>query len=233
MHSTYAATPIARNPVPPLSGIALRSAAAAPHWLDPLAASGMIVRKRRNEDIVAQGEASEYCWQIVSGCVRTAMVLEDGRRLIGEFHFAGDLLGYEALGGQSFAVSAVSDVVLRRLRRTAIEAHAGRDPKFDAHLRQYMAAQLRAARNRLAVLGRGTAGERIMSFLREMHARLAPAGAREFVLPMKLTDIADYLGLALETVCRGMADLRRAGAIVTNRSQIALLFPAGGAGALH
>jgi len=233
MHSTYAATPNTRNPAPAIHGIDLPPPAAMPHWLAPLAASGLVVRKRRNDEILAQGEASEYCWQIVSGCVRTAMVMEDGRRLIGEFHFAGDLLGYEALGGQPFAISAVSDVVLRRFRRAAIEAHAGRDPAFDAHLRQYMAAQLRAARNRLAVLGRGTAGERIMSFLREMHARLAPGTAREFVLPMKLTDIADYLGLALETVCRGMAELRRAGAIVTDRARITLLFPPGGSRSLH
>ena len=233
MYTTYAATPGTRNPIPPMATIAPRAAESGGHWLDPLAPSGTIVRIRRNGEIVGQEEASEYCYQIVSGCVRTVMVMEDGRRLIGEFQFAGDLFGYEAVGNQSFAVSAVTDVTLRRFRRTAIDAHAGHDAAFDRHLRQYLAAQLRSARNRLALLGRGTAGERIMSFLREMHARLSDDGSAAFELPMKLTDIGDYLGLALETVCRGMADLRRSGAIATNRYQVTLRAPGRGSYALH
>lgn len=230
MHSTFAVIPGTRNPAPPVGALA---AMGGGHWLDCLAPSGTIMRFRRNEEIVEQGEATEYCYQIVSGCVRTAMVMEDGRRQIGEFLFAGDLLGYEAVGHQPFAVSAVTDVTLRRFRRAGIEAHAGRDAVFDRHLRQCMAAQLRSARNRLALLGRGTAGERIMSFLREMHTRLAERGSATFDLPMKLTDVGDYLGLAPETVCRGMADLRRAGAIATDGPRVTLRVPARGSYALH
>ena len=212
MLSTYAGTPVLRNPVQPMP------LPAEGHWLDPLATMGAIVRLGRNTDILAQDESSEFCFQVVSGCVRTAMVMEDGRRQVGEFLFAGDLLGYETAGPQPFGASAVGDVVLRRFRRCAIDRLAASDSDFDNHLRQYLATQLRTARNRLALLGRGTAVERIMSFLREMQGRLCDSSATAFELPMKLVDVADYLGLALETVCRGVADLRKAGAIGGSRT---------------
>ncbi len=227
MLSTYAATPGSRNPIPPMPAVVPGAPASKGHWLDPLASAGMIVRLGRNAEILAQDESSAYCYQIVSGCVRTAMVMEDGRRQVGQFLFAGDLLGYETAGRQPYSASSITDVVLRRFRRAAIDDHAARAPAFDSHLRQYLAEQLRIARNRLALLGRGTAGERIMSFLREMRGRLCGDGSASFELPMKLVDVADYLGLALETVCRGVADLRKAGAISGSRTQFAIL---GGAG---
>ncbi len=222
MYSTYAAIAATRNPTPPMPPVAAGSSSGKGHWLDPLAPAGMIVRLGRNAEIMAQDEPSDYCYQIVSGCVRTAMVMEDGRRQIGEFLFAGDLLGYETTGRQPYAASSITEVTLRRFRRSAIENYAARDAAFDQNLRQYLATQLRAARNRLALLGRGTAGERIMSFLREMQGRLCVASGAAFEIPMKLTDVADYLGLALETVCRGMADLRKAGVISANRTHFAI-----------
>ena len=215
MLSTYAVTTAPRNPVPPVMP--------AGQWLDSVSAVGMIVRLGRNEEIVAQDEPSDYCYQIVSGCVRTVMVMEDGRRQVGQFLFAGDLLGYETAGRQPYAASSIGDVVLRRFRRTAIDRQAALDPDFDGQLRQYLAEQLRDARHRLALLGRGTAGERIMSFLREMQSRLCDGGGTSFELPMKLMDVADYLGLALETVCRGVAELRKTGAIAGSRAHFAIL----------
>ncbi len=212
MLSTYAGTAAPRNPVVAISP------AEAVHWLDPLAPMGAIVRLGRNSEFVVQDEPSAFCFQIVSGCVRTAMAMEDGRRQIGEFLFAGDLLGYETDGPQPYAASAVGDVVLRRFRRCAIDRLAASDTEFDTALRQYLSGQLRTARKRIALLGRGTAGERIMSFLREMQARLCEGGATAFELPIKLVDVADYLGLALETVCRGVADLRKSGAIGGSRT---------------
>ena len=190
------------------------------NWLDCLASRATIVRVARNTEIIAQGESSEYCFQLVSGCVRTAMLLDDGRRQIGEFLFPGDVLGYDTADEQPYGASAVTEVVLRRFRRDLIEAEAARNPQFDQELRHYLTSQVRSARVRLALLGRGTAGERISSFLREMQARLSSAGSGGFEMPMKLTDVADYLGLALETVSRGMAERRRAGAVTASRSRI-------------
>ena len=212
MLSTYAATPVARNPMLPSPPVAEET------WLHPLASMGTIVRLGRNTEIVAQDEPTAFCYEIVSGCVRTALVMEDGRRQIGEFLFAGDLLGYETDGRQPFAASTVGDVVLRRFRRDAIDRLAEADPTFDSRLRHYLTAQLRTARKRVALLGRGTAGERIMSFLREMQGQLCEGGTTAFELPMKLVDVADYLGLALETVCRGVSDLRKAAVIGGSRT---------------
>ena len=90
--------------------------------------------------------------------------------------------------------------------------HAMRDARFAQALRHYTAAQLHKARLRHVLLGRATAGERISYFIREMRGHMLTSATGQSEMPMKLMDVADYLGLALETVCRGMAASRRAGA---------------------
>lgn len=180
-------------------------------WLEPLRSGAVFIRFRRDSQIVAQDEVSDYCFLIVTGCVRTAMALEDGRRQIGEFLFPGDIVGYDTVSGHPFSAAAVSDVTLRRFRLAAIEAHAMRDAGFAQAMRHFTTAQLRKAHLRFVLLGRGTAGERIAYFMREMEGHMVSLPTGRSALPMKLMDVADYLGLALETVCRGMTASRRAG----------------------
>ena len=188
------------------------SCAGSGQWLEPLVSGAVIIRFGRDAQIVAQDEPSDYCFQVVSGCVRTAMELEDGRRQIGEFLFPGDIVGYNTDGGYPFSAAAVSEVTLRRFHLAAIEMHAMRDARFAQALRHYTAAQLHKARLRHVLLGRATAGERISYFIREMRGHMLTSATGQSEMPMKLMDVADYLGLALETVCRGMAASRRAGA---------------------
>lgn len=192
------------------------------HVPEPLDPQAMTVRADRDEEIVAQGDPARYCYQVVSGCVRTVKLMEDGRRQVGEFLFPGDLFGWEALDEHDFAAEAVTPVTLRRYPRHSIEARADRDRDFARRLREITAGQLRAGRERMVLLGRKTASERIASFLVEMAGRMNSNGTASIELPMGRADIADYLGLTIETVCRGLTQLRRHGTITVERAKIVI-----------
>ena len=179
----------------------------------------VVVMAERDTELVAQGGPSGFCYHVLSGCVRTVCLLEDGRRQIGEFLFAGDVLETDPMYG----AEAVTAVTLRRIPRVLIEERAGMDATFAARLRMHAADQVRAARSRCLLLGRKTAVERVASFLLEMAGRCESRPEEAIALPMSRTDIADYLGLTTETVCRVLTEMRRTGLIRVQRGAIAIL----------
>jgi CRP/FNR family nitrogen fixation transcriptional regulator len=191
--------------------------------LDPLVSLAAIVTFDRDDEIVFQGDDAEYCYEVASGCVRTVRLLEDGRRQVGEFLFAGDLLGCDSAQQYEFGAEAVTPATLRRYRAVAIEERADSDLAFAQRLRRHSAGQIRAARGRLILLGRKTASERIASFLIEMQTRLRPSAPGAIELPMARGDIADYLGLTVETVCRGLTEMRQLGIIAVDRTRVTIL----------
>ena len=142
---------------------------------------------------------------------------------MGEFLLAGDIFGWDCGDEYEFGAEAVTAVTLRRVRLAAIEDRASRDLTFSQRLRSFSTAQLRLARGRLVLLGRKTAAERVASFLLEMADRLHVAGGPVIELPMNRGDIADYLGLTIETVCRELTDLRHQGTIAVERARISVL----------
>jgi CRP/FNR family transcriptional regulator, nitrogen fixation regulation protein len=198
------------------------SSPTAGHVLDSLAPTAATVQVNRGTEIIAQGDEAEYWFQVVHGCVRSVRLLEDGRRQVGEFLLPGDVFGWEALGEHEFAAEAVTQVTLRRFRLGAIEEHADRDRIFAHRLRRYIADQVRITRGRLVLLGRLTAAERIASFLLEMSERLNCPGKAVIELPMCRADMADYLCLTIETVSRGLTELRQLGAIAVERTRIVI-----------
>ena len=195
--------------------------------LDLLEQFGATVSVQRDQEIHGQGEEATSCYRILRGCVRMVKLMEDGRRQIGEFLMAGDLLGFDALETHDFAAEAVSDVVLRRYPRRAVDTLAERNPALARRLRDLTSVSLRMAHMRLLLLGRLTASERIATFLLEMAERLPRTTARVMEMPMGRTDIADHLGLTIETVCRVLAHLRRDETIAIERSTIEIRDSAG------
>jgi CRP-like cAMP-binding protein len=185
--------------------------------LDLLEQFGTTIAVQRDHEIHGQGEKARSCFRVLSGCVRVVKLMEDGRRQIGEFLMAGDLLGFDALDTHDFAAEAVSDVVLRRYPRRMVDALAESNAGLARRLRNLTSISLRMANTRLLLLGRKTASERIASFLLEMAERLPRPSARVLDLPMSRTDLADHLGLTIETVCRVLAHLRREGTIAIDR----------------
>jgi len=190
--------------------------------LDTMLPSSAVQRTPRDAEIIAQDATADCCLQVVEGCVRTVRLLADGRRQVGDFLFAGDVVGWEAEGRHEFAVEAVTAVAWRRVKLATIESWAAHDAAFARRLRAYAAAQMRQGHDRLVVLGRKTAIERIASFLKDMKQRLRAADHAVLELPMNRCDIADYLGLTVETVCRGLTELRSQGIISVDRCRIVI-----------
>ena len=181
------------------------------------------VTARHDTEIYAQGDSARYCYQVVHGCVRTVKLMEDGRRQVNDFLLPGDWFGFEALETHEFAAEAIGETALRRFPRRAIDALAERDGRVARWMIDLGAGQLRAAREHMVTLGRKTASERIAGFLLETARRLPADRAGTVQLPMSRTDIADHLGLTIETVCRCLAQFRRAGVLRVGRTSFTVL----------
>jgi CRP-like cAMP-binding protein len=195
--------------------------------LDLLEQFGTTVSIQRAQEIHGQGDQASSCYRILRGCVRMVKLMEDGRRQIGEFLMAGDLLGFDALDTHDFAAEAVTDVVLRRYPRRMVDQLAESNTALARRLRDLTSISLRTAHMRLLLLGRKTASERIATFLLEMAERLPRTSARVMDMPMSRTDMADHLGLTIETVCRILAHLRRDTTIAIERGSIEIRDSAG------
>jgi CRP/FNR family nitrogen fixation transcriptional regulator len=218
MHATMHTTQPARS----MPGYALRQPP-TPDALDLLEQFGSTVTVQREHEIHGQGDTADYCWRILSGCVRTVKLMEDGRRQIADFLFAGDMLGLDDLGTHDFAAEAVTDVTLRRYPRRMVEALADSHAALARRLRSLALTSLKNAHERMIMLGRKTAVEKIASFVLEMDHRATAPGCKVTEVPMSRTDVADHLGLTVETVCRVLAHMKREGVVVLHRTGVEVL----------
>jgi CRP/FNR family nitrogen fixation transcriptional regulator len=183
---------------------------------------GSTVTIHRSHEIYGQGRPTAFCWRIVSGCVRTVTLMEDGRRQIGAFLWPGDLLGMDDVGTFSSAAEAVTVVTLRCYPRRMVEALAQSNAALARRLRMMAAVKLRDVQEQMMRLGRKTATEKITSFLTEMDRRSTATDRRLVELPMNRGDIADYLGMSVETVSRILVQLQHDGIVVILRAGIQL-----------
>lgn len=188
--------------------------------LGALRDAGATLVLERDQELHEQGSFARYCYQIVSGCLRTVKLMEDGRRQIGDFLMAGDLLGFDVADSYAFGAEAVSATVLRRYTVTAVEALADHDLGFSRWLRQRSARHLETTQAHALLLGRKSAGERIAAFLLDMAHRSPRTVSGTIAVPMCRVDIADHLGLTIETVCRNLTHLHRAGTIALTRGTV-------------
>jgi CRP/FNR family transcriptional regulator, nitrogen fixation regulation protein len=179
---------------------------------------------KKGNEIYGEKEPSDYVYQVTSGAVCTYKLLSDGRRQIGAFHLAGDIFGFDSSGFNRFTAEAIVDTALRLVRRRSLEFVAERDVTVANNLLSLATSSLRHAEDHMLLLGRKTALERVAAFLVEMDKRLTAAGV--LALPMCRRDIADYLGLTLETVSRALSNLHDRGILgflSANQRQIVLL----------
>ena len=160
----------------------------------------------REEEIYGEGEDTEYVYKIVSGAVRTCKILGDGRRQINGFHMPGDLFGFEPGQVHRLTAEAIVDTKVLMFKRRQLERIATHDVQVACQLWTMTAKNLEHAEEHMLLLGRRTALERVAAFVMEMDRRLGGTGSVE--LPMCRRDIADYLGLTLETVSRSMSQLQ-------------------------
>jgi CRP-like cAMP-binding protein len=165
----------------------------------------------REEEVYGEGEEAEFVYRVVSGAVRTHKVLSDGRRQITGFHLPGDLFGFEQGDTHRHTAEALSDARVLIFKRRQVERAATDQAEVACQLWGMATNNLRLAQDLTLLLGRRTATERVAAFLMEVDERLGGSGTLS--LPMTRRDIADYLGLTIETVSRTLSQLEEAGAL--------------------
>lgn len=171
---------------------------------DPFDGLGVRMSFAKDEEVYGQDEDADMIYRVVSGVVRTSRVMGDGRRQIGEFYYAGELFGLETGPEHRFAAEALSDCVILVIKRGALRS-AGYGPALETLIWTATVRELERTREHLLLLGRKTACEKVASFLVD----LADRGMADTVdLPMGRQDMADYLGLTIETVSRMLTQLQ-------------------------
>ena len=170
----------------------------------------------RNSEIYGENEPAEYLYKVVSGSIRTYKVLNDGRRQIGAFYLPGDMFGLEVGDAHSFSAEAIVNSKVLVIKRSALVNLAARDNEIARKLWTMTAGELGRVQAHILLLIK-TAQERVAGFLLEMAARV-PVG-NEIDLPMSRQDIADYLGLTIETVSRTLTQLENTAAIAVPTSR--------------
>ena len=164
-------------------------------------------RYRAGSEIFGEAEPADYVYQIRQGAVRTYKLLSDGRRQIGAFHLPGDIFGIENDEVHRFTAEAIiATTVWIAKRRSLFGGLGDGDVSATNNVRDLITKNLEHAENHLLLLGRQTALEKVAAFLLEMDGRLEQPEVMG--LPMGRRDIADYLGLTLETVSRALSALR-------------------------
>ena len=216
---------LAKRPWPVIvGGIAARNIQTDDE-LSALHHTGATVAFGRNETIFNEGDTAKYAYKLVSGAVRLCKLLPDGRRQIADFYLDGDLFGFLDLDDHAFSAEAITNVTVVRYVRSQVRSIEEEDGALRRTLTKMLHQRLSRAQSHLVMLGRQTVKERIASFLIQMVERLDAdtLGKACVDLPMGRQDIADYLGLTIETVCRALSDLKRAGIIaVPNTHQIVI-----------
>ena len=159
----------------------------------------------KDVEIYGENEPAEYVYKVLTGAVRITRVLQDGRRQIEAFHFPGDVFGLEFGAEHTSSAEAVSSATIALVKRSTLLAAATRDSSLSNQLLTHTVRELEQARRHAMLLVK-TAQERVASFLIEISKQLV-GGAVE--LPMSRQDIADYLGLTIETVSRTLTQLQK------------------------
>jgi len=162
---------------------------------------GAAISFSRNEEIYGEGEPADYLYKVVRGAVRMYKVLSDGRRQIGAFYLPGDMFGLEAGAMHASSAEAIGDSTILVFKRSAVLALSARDADVARELWETTVRELQRAHDHMLLLIK-SAQERVASFLMEMAGR--GCGIDEVALPMSRQDIADFLGLTIETVSRAI-----------------------------
>jgi CRP/FNR family transcriptional regulator, nitrogen fixation regulation protein len=182
-----------------------RSGPASPKGdISVMEAMGTAMKFGPNAEIFGEGEPADCLYKVVKGAVRTYKILSDGRRQIGGFYLPGDIFGLEIAKEHRFSAEAINAVAVVVARRSAVMSLAERDCGAARELWSFTGRELRSAQEHMLLLVK-SAQQRVASFLLEMSKRLAATDAID--LPMSRQDIADYLGLTIETVSRTMTQL--------------------------
>jgi CRP/FNR family transcriptional regulator len=186
---------------------------------------GITVTVDPGQTILVEGDAAGCFYRVLSGTIRLYKSIADGRRQVIDFLGAGDVFGLTGGACHPYSVEAITPVTLVRHNRSRVEAAIAADPEVARQLFELACAELSRAQRQMLLLGRKSADERVATFL----LRLVEADGGDplvsvpplVTLAMSRQDIADHLGLTIETVSRAFSRFRRAGWIsLVGRQQV-------------
>jgi CRP/FNR family nitrogen fixation transcriptional regulator len=176
-----------------------------------LGLSGSVHHFVADRAIYEEGDPARCFYKVVRGMVRTCRFLSDGRRQIDAFHVEGDVFGLEAGSQYRLSAEAVSECQVIAYRRRGLDGTVAQDERLARQFFAHAMTCLARSQEHSLLLGRGTATQKIATFVVEMAER---ERRETFIdLPMSRQDIADYLGLTIETVSRTLSHLERDGII--------------------
>ena len=178
---------------------------------------GTVCNFARNETIFSEGEEMTASYKVVSGVIRLCRLTADGRRQIAGFRLPGDLIGVEWTSDYEMTAEAVRDVVAVRYARTRLDRLFEERSSVRDHLLAHLRQDIRFAQEHLVMLGCQSATERVASFLLQMARRAGATDGTVIDMQLGRQDIADYLGLTLETVSRTFTELKEHRVIETPR----------------
>lgn len=199
---------------------AARSECGSVQLSETLNLPGFVMAFDRNEEIFGEEESADFVYKVISGMVRVLRFTGDGRRQISAFVPPGEIFGLEHGPSHKSSAEAVTDCSVALIRRNQVERAAG-DANVARTLWRVTAQDLMRLQEHMLLLGRKSAAERVAAFLVGMAGRSNDPDALE--LPMSRLDIADYLGLTIETVSRTMTQFERDGAIALHGSRRVIL----------
>jgi CRP-like cAMP-binding protein len=170
---------------------------------------GSKIRFSRGETIFNEGDPADFAYSVVSGAVRLCKHTADGRRQIAQFLLPGDFFSFMAMDEHSFAAEAADNTVVACYPQRQIERMTEERPALRRYFGSLLACRVKDVQNQLVTLGRQTAKERVASFLVMLVERAGAEDGSRIDLPMSRQDIADFLGLTIETVCRMLSSMKR------------------------
>lgn len=166
-----------------------------------------------SQPLFDEGDTAIYFYKLVTGSIRLVKIVADGHRQICDFHLPGDLVGFSNAAEHEFSAEAIQDCVLIRYRRRETDTLITSDPAFACELQALTAKGLHSAYSHMVRLCHRSAHDRLAWFLLAMENR-SQSDDGWIELPMTRVDIADYLGLAHETVSRAFTQLKKSKVIV-------------------
>jgi CRP-like cAMP-binding protein len=171
---------------------------------------GATMLSRRHAEIYGEGEPADYLYKVVTGVVRTSKVLDDGRRQVGAFYLRGDIFGLETGAEHAYSAEAITECRVLVAKHSTLIALAKTDHEVAFQLWMVTGRELRRLQDHVLLLIKN-APERVAAFLLALAERSSTDDSID--LPMSRRDIADHLGLTIETVSRTLSYLESTQAI--------------------
>lgn len=175
------------------------------------------------EAVFWEGDRATHVFEVIEGILRIVKILNDGRRVITAFMHPGDLVSISLHENYPYTAEAVTSVKIRRCARNRFQDEITRFPELRPQLFSHLCEEMAAAQEQMVLLARKSAEEKVCSFILNIARRSRRESPSEVELPMSRLDMADYLGLTIETVSRTMTSLTSRGVITAKgRHNIAI-----------